>query len=73
MRPATMKVLHLLIRFVRRQYRIDLDGDQRRDGQAQRARQLAADHLGDQCFSSLTGSVKLDHIRAQIIGFHQSR
>ena len=51
---------------------VDLDEHDLRDAQAQRARDLADDHLGDQRLRALPGAAELHDVEAVVVGLHQA-
>ncbi len=65
------QVLHLLVRLVPGDRRVQLQGDQVRGAQPDPAGQLAHDHLGDQHPQSLAGTAELAHVGAQVVGLDQ--
>ena len=70
---ALQQLLHLDVGLPHRELGGDVDGHQRRHRQAERAGELAADHLGDQHLHALPGGPPLDHVGAEVVGLHEPR
>ena len=67
------QVLHLLVRLVAGDLRVQLQGDQVRGAQPDPPGQLADDHLGDQHPQSLAGAAELADVGAQVVGLDDAR
>ncbi len=56
-----------------RELGVELGDHELGDRQAERARQLAADDLGDQRCRALAGAAELHHVEPVVVGFDQAR
>ena len=66
------ELLDLGVRLGRRQQRIDVDEHDLRDAQAERAGDLADDHLGDQRLQALPGAAELDDVQPVVVGLDEA-
>jgi hypothetical protein len=69
-RAGPQQVLDLLVRLGPPEHRVDLDQHQLGDRQAERAGQLADQHLGDQHLAALAGAAELHDVRPEVVGLH---
>ena len=64
------QVLHLLVRLVLGDRRLEIDDGHPRDVEPEGPGQLADDDLGDQDLETLAGSAELQDVGAEVVGLH---
>ncbi len=65
------QILNLLVGLAGREAGFQIDRDQIGHQKVAGSGQLRAHHLGDKSLPALAGAAELDHVRAEVVGFHE--